>query len=124
MAVTAKSEPWSELLAEGRGDGRLVREAFEGAREPELVPIPEGLHPAIYDGLARAGIDALLSHQADALHSALAPTTIVTTGTASGKCLAFNLPAMHALLKRPTARALYLYRRKRWRRTRRARSTA
>jgi DEAD/DEAH box helicase domain-containing protein len=109
MSVTRTTEPWSALLEEGRGDGRLVREAFEGAREPDLVAVPEGLHPAIYDGLERAGIDALFSHQADALHSALVQTTIVTTGTASGKSLAFNLPAMHALLQRPTARALYLY---------------
>jgi DEAD/DEAH box helicase domain-containing protein len=34
---------------------------------------------------------------------------IVTTGTASGKSLAFNLPVLHTLAGDPRARALYLY---------------
>ena len=34
---------------------------------------------------------------------------IVTTGTASGKSLAFNLPVLDAIARDPTARALYLY---------------
>ena len=34
---------------------------------------------------------------------------IVTTGTASGKTLAFNLPVLDALARRAEARALYLY---------------
>ena len=34
---------------------------------------------------------------------------IVTTGTASGKTLAFNLPVLDALARDPKARALYLY---------------
>ena len=35
--------------------------------------------------------------------------TIVTTGTASGKSLCFNLPVLHMLAGDPRARALYLY---------------
>ena len=35
--------------------------------------------------------------------------TIVTTGTASGKSLCFNLPVLHMLSLDPRARALYLY---------------
>ena len=34
---------------------------------------------------------------------------IVTTGTASGKSLAFNLPVLDALAREPKTRALYLY---------------
>ena len=109
MAVASTTEPWRTLLDEGRSDGRLVREAFEGAREPQLEDMPEGLHPLLYDALERAGIDGLYSHQHEALLSALEQTTIVTTGTASGKSLCFHLPTLHALLSRSTARALYLY---------------
>jgi DEAD/DEAH box helicase domain-containing protein len=109
MAVARTTEPWSALLDEGRADGRLVREAFEGARDADVVPVPDGLHPLLYDALDRVGIDGLYAHQHDALLSALEQTTIVTTGTASGKSLCFNLPTLQALLSRPSARALYLY---------------
>jgi len=109
VAVTRRIEPWSELLAEGRADARLVREAVEGPREPELAPIPSDLHPAVREGLRAAGIEALFSHQAEALESAWEGTTIVTTGTASGKSLCFNLPALEVLCTDARARALYLY---------------
>src|SRR3712207_9228558 len=33
----------------------------------------------------------------------------VTTGTASGKSMCFNLPTLSHLLQEPSARALYLY---------------
>src|SRR4029434_1025056 len=35
--------------------------------------------------------------------------SVVTTGTASGKTLAFNLPVLDALAREPKLRALYLY---------------
>src|SRR5215217_7395303 len=109
MAVTRRTEPWSGLLDAGRADERLVREAYEGAREPRFEPIPEDLHPAVREGLARAGIDPLYSHQAEALEAAWAGPTIVTTGTASGKSLCFNLPTLDVLCGDARARALYLY---------------
>ena len=109
MAVTRRTEPWSDLLDAGRADERLVREAFEGAREPQLEPVPADLHPAVREGLRRAGIDALYSHQAEALEAAWAGPTIVTTGTASGKSLCFNLPTLDVLCGDTRARALYLY---------------
>jgi DEAD/DEAH box helicase domain-containing protein len=109
MAVTRRTEPWSALLDAGRADQRLVREAFEGAREPQLVPIPADLHPLVAEGLARTGVHALYSHQAQALESAWAGPTIVTTGTASGKSLCFNLPTLDVLCTDAKARALYLY---------------
>src|SRR4051812_31445121 len=109
MALTRRIEPWSDLLEAGRADDRLVREAFEGAREPQLEPIPADLHPAVRQGLERAGIDALYTHQAEALEAAWAGPTIVTTGTASGKSLCFNLPTLDVLCTDTRARALYLY---------------
>jgi DEAD/DEAH box helicase domain-containing protein len=109
MAVTRRTEPWSDLLDAGRADERLVREAYEGARDPRFTPIPADLHPAVRDGLARAGIEQLYAHQAEALEAAWAGPTIVTTGTASGKSLCFNLPTLDVLCGDPRARALYLY---------------
>jgi DEAD/DEAH box helicase domain-containing protein len=102
-------EPWSALLDEAREDGRLVREANEGPGEANLVEIPKELHPAVVTGLQRVGIARLYSHQAQALASAWERTTIVTTGTASGKSLCFNLPTLDALCRDAFSRALYLY---------------
>ncbi len=104
-----KLEPWSALLDEGRADERLVREAREGPGRAKLVDPPAELHPDILAALERIGIERLYSHQAQALHAAWAGPTIVTTGTASGKSLCFNLPTLDMLCRDSRARALYLY---------------
>jgi DEAD/DEAH box helicase domain-containing protein len=109
MAVERMIEPWSAVLDEAREDGRLVRQAHEGPREATFVEVPEELHPDVITGLHRVGIQRLYSHQAQALESAWERTTIVTTGTASGKSLCFNLPTLDALCRDAFARALYLY---------------
>ncbi len=51
----------------------------------------------------------LWSHQAAAWEASARSDVIVTTGTASGKSLAFNLPVLNELAADPRARALYLY---------------
>ncbi|HUB35983.1 MAG TPA: DEAD/DEAH box helicase, partial [Solirubrobacteraceae bacterium] len=102
-------EPWTGLLDEGLADSRLVREAREGATAARLCDPPPGLHPEVLAALSRAGVERLYSHQAQALRAATESTTIVTTGTASGKSLCFNLPTLHVLCQQTRARALYLY---------------
>ena len=58
----------------------------------------------------RQGISELYVHQAEAWEAAQrGENLIVTTGTASGKTLAFNLPVLDALAREPKNRALYLY---------------
>jgi ATP-dependent helicase YprA (DUF1998 family) len=109
VATTRTIEPWSALIDEARADGRLVREAREGPSRAHLVEIPAQLHPDLTAALHRVGIERLYSHQAEAIASAWERTTIVTTGTASGKSLCFNLPTLDALCRDAFARALYLY---------------
>jgi DEAD/DEAH box helicase domain-containing protein len=108
-ATTRRIEPWSNLLEAGRRDARLVREAREGAGHARLVDPPAELHPAVTEALQRAGLRRLYSHQADALEAAWEGPTMVTTGTASGKSLCFNLPTLDVLCRDAKARALYLY---------------
>ena len=102
-------EPWSALLDEGRADERLVREARYGPGRARLEPPPGELHPEVLAALTHAGIEQLYSHQAQALHAAWAGPTIVTTGTASGKSLCFQLPTLDVLCRDSCARALYIY---------------
>ncbi|HWJ49515.1 MAG TPA: DEAD/DEAH box helicase [Solirubrobacteraceae bacterium] len=109
MALDRKTEPWSALLDAGLEDGRLVREAREGPTKARQINVPEGLHPEVLAALERMGIERLYSHQAQAIHAATEGPTIVTTGTASGKSMCFNLPTLHILCEQTRARALYLY---------------
>ncbi len=97
------------MLEEGLADGRLVCEAHEGPGSATLVePAPE-LHPDVLAALERLGVERLYSHQAEALQSAWRGPTIITTGTASGKSMCFNLPTLDVLCRDARARALYLY---------------
>lgn len=84
-------------------DGRIP------AQDPYLVDIPDELSPVVRQALHDVGIDALYIHQRDALFAAFDGPTIVTTGTASGKSLCFQLPTLEMLAHDPKARALYLY---------------
>jgi len=82
----------------------------EPAREAYTAPLPGGLSPRVREALAAQGIDQLYTHQAEAWEAAQrGDHLIVTTGTASGKTLAFNLPVLDALAREPKRRALYLY---------------
>ncbi len=98
-------EAWTALL----DDDRVVHEAFEHARAATETELPEDLHPILREALGRAGIGRLYAHQAQALAAAASGPVIVTTGTASGKSLCFNLPTLDTLCRDRRARALYLY---------------
>ncbi len=69
-------------------------------------PLPEKLGEYV----RQAGVPELYSHQVEMLnHARAGRNVIVTTGTASGKTLAFNLPVFETMLESRTATALYLY---------------
>src|SRR5215211_923530 len=109
MVVVRDIEPWDELLEAGRTDERLVTQTAVNARPGSEAPIPAELHREVADALRGRDIERLWSHQAEAVHASWAGPTIVTTGTASGKSLCFNLPTLDVLCRDARARALYLY---------------
>src|SRR5450755_349992 len=109
MSATRNTEPWDALLETGRADERLVHEDNYDSRLPRLVSIPPELNWNVAGALREAGIEHLYAHQAEALHMAIEGPTIITTGTASGKSLCFQLPTLEVLSSDRTARALYLY---------------
>jgi DEAD/DEAH box helicase domain-containing protein len=104
MATIAAT--WDDLLT---GE-ELAHLTTEPARTAWLAPLPDGLEPRVRDALAAAGITELFAHQGEVWEAAArGEHLIVTTGTASGKTLAFNLPVLDALAREPKLRALYLY---------------
>jgi DEAD/DEAH box helicase domain-containing protein len=97
---------WADLLA---GE-ELASLTTEPARQARLERLPEDLDPLVVSALVRRGIDGLFSHQAETWEAAArGENVIVTTGTASGKSLAFTLPVLAAIAREPKTRALYLY---------------
>jgi DEAD/DEAH box helicase domain-containing protein len=82
----------------------------EPARDAITAPLPDDLPTGLRTQLEAHGINELYSHQATAWDAAQRGEHIaITTGTASGKSLAFNLPVLAALTEEPKLRALYLY---------------
>jgi DEAD/DEAH box helicase domain-containing protein len=98
-------DPWDQLL----DDERVAFATRYDARPPRTEDIPDGLSHAVRAALETAGITELYEHQSEALHRAFEGPTIVTTGTASGKSLCFQLPTLQTLTTDARARALYLY---------------
>jgi DEAD/DEAH box helicase domain-containing protein len=104
MAVEATV--WGDLL---QGE-ELAYLGSEPAREARTAPLPEDLPRSLRERLEASGVDSLYSHQAETWEAAArGEHVVVTTGTASGKSLAFNLPVLSALTEEPKLRALYLY---------------
>src|SRR5215216_2869890 len=79
-------------------------------RPAQTYPFPENLPTPIKQTLVAAGIHTLYSHQLEAwTHARAGENVILSTGTASGKTLSYNLPVFASLLASPNARALYLF---------------
>ncbi|HEU4598991.1 MAG TPA: DEAD/DEAH box helicase, partial [Solirubrobacterales bacterium] len=100
---------WAVAIDPARRDGRIVAETSEAERRSRPAPLPAELHPGLVEALGRVGIDSLYTHQLEAFEAAARANLVITSGTASGKSLAFNLPVLDGIAAQPKARALYLY---------------
>jgi DEAD/DEAH box helicase domain-containing protein len=79
------------------------------ARPGRPVPWPQWAAPSVVAALAGRGIGAPWEHQVSAAALAHAGNHVVlATGTASGKSMAYQLPALTALAEDPLATVLYL----------------
>ena len=98
-----------ELLPPARFP-QVESETVLPGRPGRPTPMPSGLHLQLVDALAAQGINQLWTHQAECWAVAQqGHHFMVTTGTASGKSICFNLPVLDQMLRDPHARALYLY---------------
>jgi DEAD/DEAH box helicase domain-containing protein len=91
-------------------DGWVTAVRRLAPRAAKYGPFPEGVEPRLREVLAARGVAELYSHQAVAVAHALARrNVVVTTPTASGKTLCYNVPILSTILRDPSARALYLF---------------
>src|SRR4051812_3010819 len=105
------SADFDGVLDGGRGEGgAVVFEHGEPARPAVFAAFPGDLDPRIQSSLIGLGISGLYGHQADVWEAARRGEHVcVSTGTASGKSLAFTLPVLEAVCERKSARAIYIY---------------
>lgn len=88
------------VLALPAAASRLRGVRTRPARAARTAPLPGWVHPALVRSLADVGIQELWSHQLEAAEAARGGRhVVVSTGTASGKTLAYLLPAASAALE-------------------------
>lgn len=89
---------------------RVIATRKLDSRPALFVDPPSELHPELKKWMEQNGYDKLYSHQAEMFEKAHAgKSVVITTGTASGKSLAFYLPVMQRILENPSRRAIFIY---------------
>ena len=80
------------------------------ARTPQVAPFPEGLPDLLVSRLSLLGVDGLYAHQLEGLEALRAGRHVMlSTGTASGKSLVYQIAAAEAALTTPKATAIFLF---------------
>jgi DEAD/DEAH box helicase domain-containing protein len=105
---TTTAGPLDALWARS-GDRRITHVERLPARDGTPAGWPDWVPAQLRQALAGRGVTAPWRHQAEAASLAWAGRHVVlATGTASGKSLAYQLPALSRLLTDPRSTALYL----------------
>jgi DEAD/DEAH box helicase domain-containing protein len=95
-------------LVRGR-TGLLLHVEHVPPRVASTAPWPHWVPPTVCAALSEAGINEPWQHQIDAAELIRAGThVVISTGTASGKTLAYLLPVLSGLTEQPRTTALYL----------------
>ncbi len=103
----AAASPADVVLRHGAQSGRLIHVEYMAGREGRQAPWPSWVPAALTGGFAQLGVPAPWAHQVAMAEAARAGRdVIIATGTASGKSLGYQLPALTAALEAGTV--LYL----------------
>lgn len=108
--VTFGSELLAVAVAGSEPGEQPLRHVAELApRHGEPRPWPDWVEPAVVRAFTECGIASPWAHQVGAAELAHAGChVVISTGTASGKSLAYQLPILNALTTDPRARVLYI----------------
>ncbi len=99
---------WLEGL--GRLDWDIAHHEIFPAIPSKFEPIPDELAPETGRLIKVTGVERLYAHQAQAIKLALSGKNVVlSTSTASGKTLSYQIPVLDRLVKDPQARAIFLF---------------
>jgi DEAD/DEAH box helicase domain-containing protein len=108
--VTFGSELLAVAIAGSEPGEQPLRHVAELApRHGEPRPWPDWAEPDVVRAFTECGIASPWAHQVDAADLAhVGRHVVISTGTASGKSLAYQLPILNALATDPRARVLYI----------------
>ncbi|HEY9077141.1 MAG TPA: DEAD/DEAH box helicase [Anaerolineaceae bacterium] len=103
-----------QLLSKWQNDpdiwDHVVHLRVTPAKDANLLPLPADMAASLRTSLENNQIHSLYSHQFAAWTSVLeGENIVVTTGTASGKSLCYQLPVLHTCILDPEATALFIY---------------
>jgi DEAD/DEAH box helicase domain-containing protein len=89
-----------ELLTAGNGRGeRLAHLEIVPSREARHAAWPSWCAPELVESWGRLGVERPWTHQVQAAHAAYSGShVVISTGTASGKSLAYLMPALTSVL--------------------------
>ncbi|GMH38722.1 hypothetical protein BSKO_06606 [Bryopsis sp. KO-2023] len=89
---------------------QIVHEESFPSRDPAYSDLQGGLSAPVRHAIESAGIQRLFRHQAEAIEGVLSgKDVVISTSTASGKSLCYNVPVLEALVRNPDACALYIF---------------
>ena len=98
------------VLRDLRSNANVTAHRVRPPVEPRFGQLPNDLHPTLRAALAGLAITRPYIHQARAYEAIRAGRhVVITTPTASGKTLCYNLPILDRMLREPEARALYVF---------------
>jgi DEAD/DEAH box helicase domain-containing protein len=98
------------LQNQDRYSDSLVYHHYIPAVEPSFGELTPALPESLAAALKQTGVRSLFSHQAEAVDAVrCGENVVVSTPTASGKTLIYNLPVLESCLQDPGTRALYLF---------------
>jgi len=93
MADNSSVESTIEWLQSGEGNSRIVHHEHVRGQPSETVDI--SLSSPVERALSEQGIESLYLHQAEAIEAVMSGSnTVIATPTASGKSLAYTIPAL------------------------------
>ena len=104
------SEIINKIKRDNHYTNQIVKIFDMSGEEPGKADIPDDISSRIKNYLFSRGIDKLYSHQLQTIKLVReGRNVILTTATATGKTLAFNIPILDLLFKNNASTALYLY---------------
>jgi DEAD/DEAH box helicase domain-containing protein len=114
LALPPSSPDLVALLEEVRQDPKIGRELVHTAYLPPCIEEHGELDPPLPEPIARAlgrgGVSRLWTHQTEGIAAVRrGENVLVTTPTASGKSLVFQIPALEEALSGGSGRALFLF---------------